>query len=249
MKSGITEFSYGFSLTYELVSHYGFASAAPEFPNLRQEAKLGYDVRLQGGGTPVFLQFKLSEYLTRGTAAAARFLGVPHYRFWLMSSRHSAQHSRLLSLERLGQVVLYAAPIFHTAGELDAAFNRRTMVSKSAFFRPRSIGEMPDDGEHSISFTDHGLHACRLSEPMRFERTDGAVLFREYAQSRLVRDNSFLEGANIRALGELIIGLIREGANSEWSDASEAVRPSVPETPLQLLMLSRIYLGAELIFV
>lgn len=62
MKVGYTEFSFGYAFTENLIR--GSASAptgAPVFPNLVQEATLGYDVRIDDpiGATLADVQGKL----------------------------------------------------------------------------------------------------------------------------------------------------------------------------------------------
>ncbi|WP_439868978.1 hypothetical protein [Pseudomonas syringae] len=67
MKPEMSEFSYGFAFTNELIhapdSH---VVAAPEFPSLQKEGKPsgGYDVKIPFG-SPLFLQFKLSHFMAR----------------------------------------------------------------------------------------------------------------------------------------------------------------------------------------
>jgi len=78
MDPGISEFSYGFALTRELVSRLGLAAwGAPEFPTQNEEGKSGgYDVKLPGL-VPIFIQFKVSDRSATITS-------------WPSSSRHLA---------------------------------------------------------------------------------------------------------------------------------------------------------------
>ena len=65
MKSAFSEFSYGFAVTHGLLKDKPSIDVAPHFPSLVQEGKIGYDVKLGFPGLPVYLQFKLSDRLTR----------------------------------------------------------------------------------------------------------------------------------------------------------------------------------------
>ena len=57
MKPNISEFSYGYALTSELVRLFGIKGVgAPVFPSLKEEGSVGYDVQVPG--LPLFLQFK-----------------------------------------------------------------------------------------------------------------------------------------------------------------------------------------------
>jgi hypothetical protein len=135
MKPDISEFSYGFALTNELIDRYKLRSAgAPEFPSLYKEGKSGgYDVKL--AGILVFLQFKLSDCMVKSSAGESDLLKVPYYRMHLRPLRHSAQHDLLLALERDDEnLVYYAAPEFHKPNELSLAFTARSVSEKTAFF-------------------------------------------------------------------------------------------------------------------
>jgi hypothetical protein len=66
MRSGFSEFSYGYAVTEALIYDIGTSiKAAPVFPSLIEEGKQGggYDLRLDRPGQPLFLQFKLSDYM------------------------------------------------------------------------------------------------------------------------------------------------------------------------------------------
>src|SRR5258708_31278616 len=70
MKLGYSEFSFGYAFTENLIrSSLTSPSGAPVFPNLIQEAQLGYDVHINLPGLPLFFQYKLPELMTRNTAA------------------------------------------------------------------------------------------------------------------------------------------------------------------------------------
>jgi hypothetical protein len=66
MRPLISEFSYGYALTEEIVSYHRHKmKVAPVFPSLYKEGKdgYGYDVSIDVLGIPIFLQFKLSDYM------------------------------------------------------------------------------------------------------------------------------------------------------------------------------------------
>lgn len=117
MKSNISEFSYGFAVVNELVNWPGRdLTSAPYFPSLRREAHLGYDVKLDRPGLPLFLQFKLSDRMVRNNAKEIRDGVFPRnsffYRMHLRCGQSSTQHHLLLNLEDQGEEVYYVAPAF-----------------------------------------------------------------------------------------------------------------------------------------
>lgn len=168
MRSLISEFSYGFALTHELVLSLGSLAAAPVFPSLIEEGKAGggYDVKLEAPGLPLFLQFKRSERLTRGTAReikAGAPLSLPYHRIALTGRRDSDQHDMLIELDQAPNAVFYAAPMFHQKEEFDEAFLDGEVRARSFFVSPAAIGAFADDGAHHLSFD--GATCVVMSEP------------------------------------------------------------------------------------
>ncbi len=172
MRPNISEFSYGFAITTELVQAPGGVTAAPVFPSLIEEGQQGggWDVRLDRPGVPLFLQFKLCDQMTRRTCREAREAGfnVPCYRMHLRSARTSRQHEMLLDLEAAGQEVYYSAPMFHQPEELNAAFFGAAVCARSIWIRPSDIGPLPDDADHHVSF-EPGSPWTFFSEPRRLK--------------------------------------------------------------------------------
>lgn len=172
MRPSISEFSYGFAVTTELLQALGPVTVAPVFPSLRAEGKKGggWDVRLDWPGLPLFLQFKLCDHMTRHSCKEARLVGsrLPCYRMHVRPARLSPQHRLLLELEQRGEAVYYCAPMFHKAEQFNKAFLQHSVCPQSIWIRPSDIGELPDDGDHHVSFEPGGK--CWLfSEPRPIE--------------------------------------------------------------------------------
>lgn len=169
MKPDFSEFSYGYAVTEELVAHHRASLvAAPLFPSLYDEGKAGggYDVKIPISGTPVFLQFKLSDQLERKNAKENKggLLSIPYFRMHIRPNKHSDQHNLLLALEASGETVYYIAPEFHRPEELNDYYLRSVIVANSAAFTPTDIGPMPDDEEHYMVFERGSTVAYRCSD-------------------------------------------------------------------------------------
>lgn len=181
MKPKISEFSYGYALTDDLVNGIGIPlDAAPVFPSLIKEGKEngGYDLALESGGVPLFLQFKLSEYMKNKRVMECKKYGLfspPFYRMHLQPLRHSRQHSLLLDLEGKGNLVYYVAPTFHEIKEINQYYINREIVVRSIFVRPSAIGELPDNNAHHVAFKVQetnlplSVSAYLLSQPVLLE--------------------------------------------------------------------------------
>ena len=176
MRPRISEFSYGFALTRELIEQKWLditLAKAPYMPSLRAEGQPdgGFDVALEGVNLLVFLQFKVSHLMTRSMAkgVASGHLTIPHYRFDIHAPRSSDQHRLLLQFEQqpssISKIVRYVAPAFYFEGHFDNAFLTGTVGTQSVFVRPSQI-ILPDEGPHSVAFVSPTSTPVVLSEPM-----------------------------------------------------------------------------------
>lgn len=193
MKLGYTEFSYGYAFTENLIrSALAGPSGAPVFPNLVQEAQLGYDVHIDFPGCPLFFQYKLPELMVRNTAAeisqhALSGIRVPFFRMSLMRRDLSQQHRRLIDLEQLfPNAVYYATPGIANIAAFNAAYNIAQVHDQSVFFSPGNIGLLPDAKQHVVAYRSRLGYAWFCSEP----REISALKFEDISEkSQLMFDS------------------------------------------------------------
>jgi hypothetical protein len=196
MKLGYTEFSFGYAFTENLIrSSATGPTGAPVFPNLVQEAKVGYDVRIDLPATPLFFQYKLPELMTRNTAfeiAKMNLAGISiqFFRMPLMASALSDQHELLIELEKLyPQNVLYASPGLSDLGTFNRAYTSAEVHRRSVFFSPADIGPLPDMKVHTIAYRPGLSYAWLCSEPKRIKAMTYESL-QEQVRSNLDSPNS-----------------------------------------------------------
>ena len=183
-------------------------TAAPVFPSLIQEGHAGggWDVQIKRPGIPLFLQFKLCDYMTRRTCREVRkaAFNVPCYRMHLRSARLSRQHEMLLDLETTGQEVYYSAPKFHSPEELNSAFLASAVRARSIWLRPSDIGPLVDDGEHHVSFEFSGPWTLfSVPRPLDVKREFSDVVARLH-QIVLERGDTELQQESLERLAESI---------------------------------------------
>lgn len=249
MKSVISEFSYGYALTENLATNPRFAVvAAPVFPSLIQEGRQGgYDVSILLSGIPVFMQFKISEYLSRYNARESYLIRPPYYRFQIRSSRDSDQHSMLLDLESSGQYVYYAAPRFHTTVDFNTAYRNRKVLEQSLFLTPMQIGSFDDEEEHYIVFNDSKVFVC--SEPREILEGFSYEHFLASLQNS-IETSVFREHFPL-PVDELVDLLIRIILKSEyryyWKGIAQDDLHSNSHPLEQAAYLARTFFGSELI--
>ncbi len=189
MEPLFSEFSYGYAVTEEFSSgKFGQIKGTPAFPSLHTEGKQGggYDVNIPIIGVPLFLQFKLSHYLSRANSLEWNQYGKPYYRVYLRPLKYSQQHKLLLDLEKSGNDVYYIAPRFHRVSDLDNYYGSNMVVAQSALIRPENIGILPDAEEHYITFlANDSIGFLWSHDPNNFIKFTSTSQFEHYQIFRL----------------------------------------------------------------
>lgn len=268
MKVGYTEFSYGYAFTENLIrSSVSAPAGAPVFPNLVQEAKVGYDVNIAMPGKPMFFQFKLPEHMRRArvfelTNYDCPGLSVPFFRIGLMRKDLSDQHECLLALEKKHpRAVFYVAPFFPNSAEFNQAYNNAEVHDGSVYLSPRDIGSLPDDLVHTVAYKSGLKTAYFCSDPkpiktltfievqsLMREMLDTTVPISQSARE-VKEDVLSLAPLRMRAtVGELHQRL--RGRIEEIADAGVDGQERI-ETITEMLVareVARVGLGLELVF-
>lgn len=269
MRLGYTEFSFGYAFTENLIRAAAARPAsAPVFPNLVQEAQLGYDVHIDLPGCPLFFQYKLPELMVRNSAAeisqhALAGIHVPFFRMPLMRRDLSEQHQLLMRLERrFPNAVFYATPGMENNHSFNAAYNAARVHQQSVFFSPRNIGHLPDDKQHAIAYRNGLSHAWLCSEPRRifafqFEIVaekvktlfdDQRFLVLEEAVENIRAEILRLTSPEIRVAEDAIRQRIRDrNASALDRPDLDARRQKVTEDLLVSREIARVGLGVDMI--
>lgn len=255
MHPDISEFSYGYALTEELIHGSKLPlRAAPLFPSLIEEGRAGggFDVQIPFIGFPLFLQFKLSHCMVRHTAAecTAGYLAAPFYRMHLRPGRHSRQHQLLLDLEAKGKLVYYAAPEFHRPHELNDAYLGRCVVDRSVFIKPSDIGPLPDDEDHHVAFRS-GVGAYFCSEPRAIR---GEEPFRNSFDQDLVAGfeyRSKFDGSreSVERLASDLLNCVRERIPAFELRPQQRENLQARQPRFQIAYLLRAFFGCEAILI
>jgi hypothetical protein len=269
MKLGYTEFSYGYAFTENLIRSMSTAPlGAPIFPNLVQEGQMGFDVRIDRPGLPLFFQYKLPELMLRNSAfEISKYnlpgITVPFFRMRLMRRDLSEQHRLLMELEkRYPLAVLYASPVLDSGRSFNNAYNTASVHQRSIFFSPSDIGALPDDAEHSVAYRDGLAFAYLCTEPKRIKTKtyehisdDVLSLFHESKFSTLRNASAELRDT-VRSLASDAM----RGAENLVADRisvqrmAAADRPAIPEDQERTIMdilvsreMARIDLGIDVL--
>jgi hypothetical protein len=212
MKPNISEFSYGYAITDELIHWRGtHITAVPVFPSLYEEGQRGggWDVKLDRRGIPLFLQFKLSDKMIRNNAKECKMglFSPPLYRMYIRPSLFSDQHKMLLDLENEGNEVYYTAPAFHEPWELNEAYLNHSVNINSIWVRPSWIGSLPDRRSHHVAFQQPGekffLSKYRLME----ENVDFSSFSRSIDLSIKERGEFSLRQQNLSKISDQIVSI------------------------------------------
>jgi hypothetical protein len=229
MKLGYTEFSFGYAFTENLIrSSAAGPKTAPVFPNLSQEAYLGYDVKIDLPGLPLFFQYKLPELMTRDTAreiATYNLLGLttPFFRMPLMPSGLSRQHELLIKLEKkYPNAVFYASPRMQNGQAFNSAYVKGKVHRRSVFFSPTGIGPLPDPKAHSIAYRDGLAQAWLCSEPKEIASTSFEAL-----EHRILADFEQTRFHTLRAAAPEVRELMRAIVSTPMREAEASIAEQV----------------------
>ncbi|MCI0388257.1 MAG: hypothetical protein MOB07_05775 [Acidobacteria bacterium] len=210
MKRKVSEFSYGFVLTHELVNAYGYLTTeSPQNSRKRKKKDSGDAVDDAPSGYPMFLQFKASEYMKRRNAGESKLVGLPYFRFALHRKTQSNQHQLLIELEKKGCAVFYATPKIHEAVNLNSAFFDHQVVASSLFVNPGEIGELPDNQSHRVVFSGKSDDVYLCSKPRKLDGVIHGAAFSEAVQ-RVVsgREPQLLDAAFFNRLADDMVSLV-----------------------------------------
>ena len=252
MTPDISEFSYGFALTQELISvAEPPLRAAPIFPSLIEEGRPGggYDVHLDIPGFPLFIQFKRSDCMVRrsarDTAAPSKF-NIPFYRMKITERWRSAQHEMLVDLDTGRNQVFYAAPLFHTVEQLNRFYLIKTVSDNSFYIRPRRIGRLDGD-PHYVAFD--ARRSWVFSEPQEVHGIPGDQ-FPQELRARFAEDSRPLREGSLHDVVDDVERIIRDRALTIIADETASVEPRDDLRMLRRLAdLSLRYFSAQLFVV
>ena len=153
MKSEFSEFSYGFAITHGLLKDAPSIDVVPHFPSLVEEGKVGYDVKLGFPGIPIYLQFKLSDYLTRRPAKYWDNYHEPYFRLDITPLTVSQQHNLLKDLADSGEEVFYVSPLFWRTTQFNEAFRDSQVAARSMWLPLGQLPYLTDYEPHHVTFT------------------------------------------------------------------------------------------------
>jgi hypothetical protein len=254
MRPDFSEFSYGYAVTEEIVTaNKATLVAAPLFPSLYEEgiAGGGYDVEIPMKGTPVFLQFKLSDCLERKNAKEypTPIGNLPYYRMYLRPRNHSDQHQLLIDLEATGESVFYIAPEFHLPSELNGFYLSKTVVFNSAAFSPLDLGPLPDDDQHYVVFERGTAVGYFCSDkPIEVRKTSIKEGLNRLVESRDVQPRNLGE-SGLRDISERMLETLSRRKPKERRPVVSELRALLKNRPSieAVGYISRTFFDAELL--
>lgn len=159
--------------------------------------------------------------MTRNSAKEAQngLFSAPFYRMYLRPGKHSTQHESLLALEGTGHAVFYVAPAFHERLELDAAYRKREVWTRSFKIRPLEIGAL-DDEPHHIAFQYPGGWVRRSAEGNEKSQAATTEEIGRYLLRRLEGVAAGNAAAEVERADAAILKLIHERQNlAVWRGA------------------------------
>ena len=250
MKAEFSEFSYGFAVAHGLLKDMPGISAVPHFPSLVEEGRLGYDVGLDYLGLPIFVQFKLSDYLTDLRAKYWGYYQSPYFRFNVIPLIRSRQHNLLKELADSGKMVFYVAPLFSTVARFDEAFRQNLVARRSIWLPLEKLPGLTDDDSHHITFTGPSGPSWHTEE----WNLEGKLLEGEFSWQRVYEDitDRFerkelhqMSGDYLYELRETLYGILNRSVPEDSQELSR--QPDVNDVLRDIGYMLTTYFGLEMV--
>ena len=157
---GISEFTSGYAFQFEQNNqNWGKLKSFPVFPNLRQEKRWRYDVKLPlKNGITFYYQFKLSEYMQRSYFKFIRdgSYNGPYYRIKLHKLNSNLQHRTLRNLAKKEPYVYYVAPECSENRIFSKAYLNWEVTKYSRLIPLKNCSnyDPPDEDQHYITYEE-----------------------------------------------------------------------------------------------
>jgi len=252
MRPAISEFSFGYAVTEEIIRQQRHIMiGAPIFPSLLEEGRAGggYDLRINRRGLPLFLQFKLSHRMVKNNSFEIKnhsLFSTPFFRIHLMPLKLSQQHNMLLALDNGSNEVYYVAPFFTTQPELNQHYSTQNVLNNTVFIKPRTIGALPDDEEHHIALEQHGNPAYLFSkEPKVIENIAYSQKFLADLSNKVRQEDEIID-TKIERLSKRMLMIVNEQVENK-NDNLLARLNDIPPSLGLLTYLSRYYFDCEVL--
>ncbi|UYO06440.1 hypothetical protein [Paenibacillus sp. PSB04] len=165
MKPYFSELQYAYSCTRELEDIL-LSCGVPYFPSLVEEASVGFDVRVDTIVAPVFLQYKVADYLQRRNSKYWDLFNVNHYRFPIYPADKSPQHNLLKSLSVSQPFVFYCSSCFFEYSDYRLLHEDRRIMSQSTFINLRELPYNSGSYWHHIVYNPTRTTAFWCSNPV-----------------------------------------------------------------------------------
>ena len=248
MKAEFSEFSYGFAFTHGLLKDEPSIDVVPYFPSQVVEGKVGFDAKIGFPGLPIFLQFKLSDYLTRRPAKYWDYYHAPYYRFDVTPQSISQQHNLLKDLADTGEDVFYVSPLFWTTMQFNEAFRANQVAARSMWLPIGRLPRLNDYDPHHVTFTGPGDPSWHTEEwNLRGDRVEGEFSWQGRRENIMDR----FERSEVRRVSEDYLGSLRntlsEIVNRRTVERSEDIgRRVYPDILGDIDYLLTTYFGLEM---
>lgn len=167
MHCEFSELQFAFGLLNELVNNCwapGRAWSLPIFPTQREEAALGYDVKMKGPIRTLYLQFKVPEKVTSSRGKYWEEFEAPYYQFKIWPDARSHQHNILVDLANKDphNKVYYCSPGFHTGEEFERFFCHQQIAKKTIYVPCAKLEKISGKDRHNICYTLEPLRKSKM---------------------------------------------------------------------------------------
>lgn len=134
---------------------------APVLPTQRDEALLGYDLKVAGPVTVVYFQFKVPQKMVRSYSKYWSTYGRPYFEFEVYPASITEQHNRLKDLAGTpGNCVFYCSPCFNRLDEYDYYYVNELIARNTIYISLKNLPRNSGSDKHCITYTDYPHKKC-----------------------------------------------------------------------------------------
>jgi hypothetical protein len=164
MRPSFSELQYSYSVTKEIEDRIlPISLGVPYFPSLREEYRKGYDILFNTTVAPIYLQYKVAEFMQTRKANHWHIFNDKYYKFDIYHPSKSPQHNLLKELSKTNDHVYYCSSAIFKYDDFTRYHLSKQIYRNSVFINFNQLPIITD--KHTIIFNKSRTKGYFCSEP------------------------------------------------------------------------------------
>jgi hypothetical protein len=190
MRPSFSELQYSYSVTKEIEDKMlPISLGVPYFPSLREEYRKGYDVLFNTSVAPIYLQYKVSDFMQTKRANHWDLFNDKYYKFDIYHPSKSPQHNLLKDLSKINTHVYYCASAIFKYEDFTRFHLSKQICRNSVFINFNQLPIIFD--KHTIIFNKSKTKGYFCSEPKEILLSNNLLEEHDVLLHKLVGKNLY----------------------------------------------------------